>query len=92
MANASAAGSLGDDLQRLRGVDAISELRLIAMDLGVSRLRMKDKISLLKTWPGTSTGKPGGYGVTNVAETTDSPVSIFSSTSSAGRYSHMVWS
>jgi hypothetical protein len=31
---------------------------------------MNVRISRLNTWPGTSTGKPGGYGITNVAETT----------------------
>ena len=29
---------------------------------------MNDRICGLNTWPGTSTGKPGGYGVTYVVD------------------------
>ena len=48
------------DLERLAGVHAVADLRVVAVHLGVSRLRMKLRISLLNSWPGTSTGKPGG--------------------------------
>jgi hypothetical protein len=30
---------------------------------------MNVMISLVRTWPGTMIGKPGGYGITNFAET-----------------------
>ena len=51
---------------------------------------MNDRIWRLNTCPGTSTGKPGGYGVTKVAETTSTPASSFSSISSSVRYSQWV--
>ena len=39
---------------------------------------MYARICWLNVWPGTSTGKPGGYGVTKVADTTSCPDSSFS--------------
>ncbi len=51
---------------------------------------MNDRICELKSWPGTSTGKPGGYGVTKVADTTCSPASARRCTSSGIRYSQLL--
>ena len=85
---ASAVGLLGDDLQRFRGVDAIAEFGLIPMDLrGIEATHERQDLVAEDL-----AGHEHGKAVTNVAETTDSPLSIFSSMSSAGRYSHMVWS
>ncbi len=34
---------------------------------------MKVMVSCVTTWPGTMIGKPGGYGITNFAETSSGP-------------------
>ena len=34
---------------------------------------MKAIVSCVITWPGTMIGKPGGYGITNFAETSSGP-------------------
>ena len=35
---------------------------------------MNVMISFVMTWPGTMIGKPGGYGITNFAETSSGPL------------------
>jgi hypothetical protein len=42
---------------------------------------MNSMMSVLMIWPGTSTGNPGKYGVTNIAKTTSWPSWTRSSTS-----------
>ncbi|MEY9759124.1 hypothetical protein ABIE73_006519 [Bradyrhizobium yuanmingense] len=34
---------------------------------------MKSIVSWVMTWPGTMIGKPGGYGITKLAETSSGP-------------------
>ena len=42
---------------------------------------MNVMISVVTTWPGTMIGKPGGYGITKLAETSSGPLSSRSSIS-----------
>jgi hypothetical protein len=50
---------------------------------------MNFRISALITWPGTRIGKPGGYGMTNSAETRSRPPAIASAASSMPMYSQL---
>ena len=51
---------------------------------------MKSIVSCVRTWPGTMIGKPGGYGMTKLADTNSGPSfsRLLMSGLLSGTYSH----